>query len=104
MHRRWVVPLLAVLVPVALVLGIFLGGHPSTLPGVARDALVSDDDAQIFQQAIDQVSDDFYRPLKKDDLLDRSLAGAVDGLDRFSKYISPKDYAAFEADTQGKFA
>src|SRR3954451_10764330 len=102
MHRRWVVPLLAVLVPVALVLGIFLGGHPSSLPSVARDALVGDDDGQVYQQAIDKLSDDFYKPLKKQALLDKSLSGAVDGLDRFSRYISPSEYDDFEADTEGR--
>jgi carboxyl-terminal processing protease len=104
MHRRWVVLLLAVLVPVALVLGIFLGGHPSALPDIARDALVDDGEAQIFQDAIDRVADDFYRKVDRDELLDKSLAGAVDGLDRFSKYISPSEYDEFQADTEGKFA
>src|SRR5215203_5202872 len=104
MRRRWVVPLLVVLLPVALVLGIVLGGHPSSLPSFVRDAFVGDDEAQIFQTAVDQVAEDFYREVGKDELLDKALAGAVDGLDRFSKYISPSQYDEFEADTEGRFA
>jgi carboxyl-terminal processing protease len=104
MRRRWVVPLLAVLVPVALVLGLFLGGHPSSLPDFARDTFVGDDEAQVYQQAIDMVAEDFYRKVGRDELLDKSLAGAVAGLDKFSKYISPSEYDAFEADTEGRFA
>jgi carboxyl-terminal processing protease len=104
MDRRWLTVLLGVLVPVALVVGLFLGGHPDTLPTFARNAVVSDNEAQVFQQAIDQVSSDFYLPEKKDALLDRALSGAVDGLDKFSQYYAPEDYQAFEDDTEGQFA
>ena len=36
-HRRRPPLILAVLIPLALVLGIWLGGHPDSLPGFARD-------------------------------------------------------------------
>ena len=39
--------LAAVFIPVALVLGIFLGGHPDMLPGFARETLVADSDGRL---------------------------------------------------------
>jgi carboxyl-terminal processing protease len=51
----------AVLIPVALVLGIWLGGHPNTLPGFARDALVSDSDGRLYEDAVDTIERDYYR-------------------------------------------
>src|ERR1044072_9221931 len=104
MSRRWVAPLLAVLVPVALVLGIVLGGHPSTLPDFARDVRVDDGESQIYQEAIDDIAKDYYKKVDRKDLLDKSLAGAADSLDPFTEYISPSEYDEFEADTEGKFA
>ena len=35
------VPLLVLLLPVLLVVGIWLGGHPQDLPGPERDTLVA---------------------------------------------------------------
>ncbi len=105
MRRVLVLPLLAVLVPVALVLGIYLGGHPDSLPGFARDALVDDGEAQVYQQALDMIEDDFYKKVDRDDLLDKSLGGAVAGLDDpFSKYIAPSEYKEFQDETDGRFA
>ena len=42
--RRHPLLLLAAPVPVALVRGIWLGGHPDRLPGFARETLVADSD------------------------------------------------------------
>jgi carboxyl-terminal processing protease len=102
--RRSRAGLLAVLIPIALVLGIYLGGHPQTLPGFVRDAFVSDSDGRLYQQAIDIIERDYYRPVDRDKLLDRSLASAVESLqDQFSRYLPPQDYTAFQLDTEGQF-
>ena len=103
-RRRSLVPVLIVLLPVLLVAGIWLGGHPSHLPGFARDTLVADEDAQVYEQALDLIQRDYYRGVDRDRLLDKSLGAAVDSLDdQFSHYFSPEDYSSFQEVTQGQF-
>ena len=96
---------IAVLVPVLLVTGIWLGGHPSMLPSVLRDRLVDDGDAQVYDEALDIINRDYYRKVDRDQLLDKSLGAAVKSLDdQFSNYFSPTDYADFQEVTQGQFS
>ena len=103
-RRSRLVPFLVLLLPVLLVAGIWLGGHPSTLPGFARDALVGDEDAQVYEEALDLIERDYYRGVDRDALLDESLGAAVGSLDdQFSSYFSPKDYRSFQEATQGRF-
>jgi carboxyl-terminal processing protease len=103
--RRSSVLVIAVLVPVLLVTGIWLGGHPSVLPSVLRDRLVDDGDAQVYDEAVDIINRDYYRKVSRDQLLDKSLGAAVKSLDdQFSNYFSPKDYADFQEVTQGQFS
>jgi carboxyl-terminal processing protease len=103
--RQPLVAFLSALVVVALVVGIFLGGHPNALPGFARDALVSDDQARVYDQALDIIADSYYRPVSRSQLLDSSLEGVVARLhDRFSHYLSPKDYRSFQHETEGTFS
>jgi carboxyl-terminal processing protease len=95
---------LACLIPVALVLGIWLGGHPDGLPGFVRSALVGDSQGRVYQEAIDRIERDYYRPVDRDQLLNKSLDAAVASLqDQFSHFFSPKDYTAFQLDTEGQF-
>ena len=103
-RRRLLVPILLVLLPVFLVAGVWLGGHPDKLPGFARDAFVDDQQAQVYQQAIDLINHDYYRPVDRKQLLDKSIGAAVKSLDdRFSNYFSPKDYTSFQQATEGQF-
>jgi carboxyl-terminal processing protease len=96
--------ILVALIPIALVLGIFLGGHPATLPGFARDALVNDSDGRLYEEAMDTIQRDYYRKIDRDKLLNTSLSAAVESLqDQFSHYFSPEDYSAFQLDTEGQF-
>src|SRR5215210_6157846 len=96
---------IAVLVPVLLVTGIWIGGHPGVLPEFLRDRLVDDGDAQVYEEAVDIIGRDYYRGVDRDQLLNRSLGAAVKSLDdRFSNYFSPKDYADFQEVTQGQFS
>jgi carboxyl-terminal processing protease len=103
-RRRPLVPILLVLLPVFLVAGVWLGGHPDRLPGFARDAFVDDQQAQIYQEAVDLIQDDYYRRVDRKQLLDKSLGAAVKSLnDQFSNYFSPKDYSSFQEATSGQF-
>ena len=103
--RRSLTPLIAVpAVLVVLVLGVWLGGHPSNLPGPVRDVLVGDEQGQTYDEAIDTISDNYYRKVSRDELLDKSLGAAVKSLDdRFSAYFDPKQYKAFQEATDGAF-
>ncbi len=94
-----------VLVPVLLLAGVWLGGHPNVLPGFVRDKLVDDGDAQVYEEALDIIQSDYYRGVDRDQLLDKSLGAAVKSLDdQFSNYFSPEDYADFREVTQGQFS
>jgi len=102
--RSPLVVVLAILIPVALVVGLWVGGHPNSLPGPLRDAFVDEND-QTLNQGLDILQRDYYRKLGRGDLVNRSLSGAVRSLgDRFSHYFDPKAFAAFQRSTEGKFS
>ena len=83
--------------------GIWLGGHPETLPNPIRKALV-DDDRALRAEITDSVKDNFYKPVKQSAIDDSSLKGLVRGLDdRFSHYLTPKETAQFEESVRGSF-
>jgi carboxyl-terminal processing protease len=91
-------------VPIALVVGLWLGGHPNSLPGPLRDVFV-DRDEQTLAQGLDVIQRDYYRKLGRGELVNRSLSGAVRSLDdRFSHYFDPKAFAAFQRSTEGRFS
>jgi carboxyl-terminal processing protease len=88
--------MLAVALPVILILGIWLGGHPEDLPSFARSAFVSDHATRVVDEAISRIASDYYRPVAKGALANASVAGAVASLDdRFSHYLTPKEYREF---------
>jgi carboxyl-terminal processing protease len=94
-----------VLCLVLLCAGIYLGGHPSGLPGFLRDPLVGDQDTRVVNEAIDTIHDTYYREYGRSDLANRAIAGAVKSLDdRFSNYFSPAEYAKFKLQQSGQFA
>ena len=102
--RSPLVVVLAILIPVALVVGVWVGGHPNSLPGPLRDAFVDEND-QTPNQGLDILQRDYYRKLGRGDLVNRSLSGAVRSLgDRFSHYFDPKAFAAFQRSTEGQFS
>jgi carboxyl-terminal processing protease len=82
--------------------GIWLGGHPGSLPEPLRNALVEDDRA-LRAEVVEAIEDDYYRDIPDEKVTEDSLTGIVDGLDRFSHYISPQQSDAFEQSVQGRF-
>jgi carboxyl-terminal processing protease len=103
-RRRSPVPVLVVLLPVLLAAGIWLGGHPGALPEPVRDLLVSDSDGRVYEEAVDTLARDYYRPVDRKRLLDESLQKAIASLDdRFSHYFAPRDFTDFQQATEGRF-
>jgi carboxyl-terminal processing protease len=101
-RRRSLTPFLLALLPVLLVCGVWLGGHPQYLPGFVRDPFVGDSQAQLYQQAVDELADNYYRKVDPNKLLDTGLTAGIKSLDdRFSHYFDPEAYKAFEESTDG---
>jgi carboxyl-terminal processing protease len=90
-------------VVLALVAGLYLGGHPELLPGPVRDAFVEEDRA-LRAEVMDTIQDNFFRPVDEAKLDDASLKGIVDSLeDPYSAYISPNEASAFQESVSGEF-
>jgi carboxyl-terminal processing protease len=88
---------------VALMAGIWLGGHPETLPGPVRDALVKEDRA-LRAEIIDSIESNFYKRVDEDKLDDASLKGIVESLgDPYSHYLTPDEARQFTEDVSGHF-
>jgi carboxyl-terminal processing protease len=95
---------LAVLLPVLFVAGVWLGGHPSSLPVPLRDLLV-DEDTATLNEGLDVIEQDYYRKVDRDKLVDDSLAGAVARLrDRFSTYLNPEEFRRYQDSSHGEFS
>jgi carboxyl-terminal processing protease len=87
----------------ALVAGIYLGGHPERLPGPVRDTLV-DEDRALRAEIVETIEDNFYKPVDESKLDDASLKGIVDSLeDPYSAYISPSEASKFQESISGEF-
>jgi carboxyl-terminal processing protease len=81
---------------IAVLFGIWLGGHPSWLPAPLRDAFVDNRDGQLLNEALNVLARDYYRPIKRNQLVDKGLGAAVSSLgDPYSRYFSPSDYRGF---------
>ena len=88
---------------VALFVGIWLGGHPESLPGPIRDAFVEEDRA-LRAEVVDTIKDNFYKPIDEDKLEDASLKGIVDSLDdQYSHYLTPEEAEQFQESVSGEF-
>jgi carboxyl-terminal processing protease len=94
LHLRYA---LIALLPIVLVVGIWWGGHPEDLPGFLRSGLVAHAETRVVDEAIERISEDYYRPVGTSSLASAAVAGAVARLhDRFSHYLSPRESHEFE--------
>ncbi len=90
--------LLALLLPIVLVAGLWLGGHPEHLPGFLRNTFVADHQTRVVDEAIQRIAHDYYRPVPTSKLSDASISGVVASLgDRFSHYLTSSEYREFNA-------
>jgi carboxyl-terminal processing protease len=99
-------PVIVVSAVVLVLVGVWWGGHPSYLPGFLQSSLTANDkNALALEQAVDTVVRDYYRPLKRSQVVDSSIAGLVAGLhDQFSNYFTPSEYQHFDVFTSGRFS
>ncbi len=87
---------LMLLAPIMLVVGVWIGGHPEDLPGFARRTFVAAHNTRVVNEALQRMTQDYYRPLTESQLANASISGAVASLgDRFSHYLSPAEYRSF---------
>lgn len=87
----------------ALFAGIWLGGHPGSLPDPVRDAFVSEDQA-VRAELIDLIEENFFRDVDEADLEQASLRGIVQSLDdQFSHYFTPEEARALRQSINGEF-
>jgi carboxyl-terminal processing protease len=91
-----------------LAAGLWIGGHPATMPPQLRDLFV-DDSAGLTAEASELIEDNYYRSVPEGDLVDSSLEGMARGLrrsyeDRFSEYLSPAILERFNEAIEGHFS
>ena len=88
--------------------GLWLGGHPSELPGFLRDRFVAAP-AGLTAEAAEAIEDSYYRPVGETELSNASLQGMVRELrrrhdDQFSEYFSPESLESFNQQIEGRFS
>lgn len=91
-----------------LVAGIWLGGHPSKLPGFAREAF-TEEPTSLVAEASEIIKDNYFRKVGNTELGNASLQGMVRELrkrhkDRFSDYFSPESLEGFNTQIEGHFS
>lgn len=90
------IALLALAGVIVLVIGIWIGGHPSWLPSPVRSAFVDNKSDPLVNQVLDLLQKDYYRPLNRNQLVNKGLAGMVASLDDpYSHYYDPTNYESF---------
>jgi carboxyl-terminal processing protease len=95
---------LCLLVPLALVGGVWLGGNPEWVPDPFRTAVLGDDAGRTVGEALETVAEAYVEELSDQELADRAISGLITSLeDPFSAYFSPQEYERFLQTSQGEF-
>src|SRR5438105_4280897 len=90
--------LIALLLVLVLAAGLWLGGHPTHLPGFLRSVFVSGQKTRAVDEAIERIASTYYRPVSTSQIANSSIAGAVTSLhDRFSHYLTPAEFHEFNS-------
>ena len=98
----------AVALVAVLAAGLWLGGHPRSLPEPLREWFVNEP-AGLTAEAAEAIQDSYYRSVGDKELGNASLQGMVRELrkrhdDRFTEYFSPEALAAFNEQIEGRFS
>jgi len=86
---------------VTLVVGVWLGGHPSWIPSSIRGTFSDQGGSKIVNEVLGDLSKDYYRPVDQNALMNlvvnSGLESAVASLnDPYSHYFDPTDYRSFQ--------
>jgi carboxyl-terminal processing protease len=91
------------------VAGLWLGGHPGSLPEPLREVFVAEPGG-LSAEAAEVIEDTYYQPVGGKELTDASLQGMVRELrrrnkeDRYSEYFSPQSLESFNQSIEGRFS
>jgi len=82
----------------ALVVGLWFGGHPSWLPSPLRGAFTSESaNDKLVNQVLGLLSKEYYRKVDTSALVNRGLTRIVASLDDpYSHYYDPSQYGSFQ--------
>jgi len=89
--------------------GLWLGGHPGSLPGPLRDVFV-EETGGLSAEAAEAIEGSYYRSVGGQELSNASLQGMVRRLrqsneeDRYSEYFSPEALNRFNEQIEGHFS
>jgi carboxyl-terminal processing protease len=91
-----------------LAAGLWIGGHPATMPPQLREVFV-DEAGGLTAEATELIEDNYYRAVSEQELVDSSLQGMARQLrrrygDRFSEYLSPQVLDRFNEALEGRFS
>ena len=91
---RWAPRVVAAIV--VLLVGVWLGGHPSWLPSGLRGAFVDDTQGRLVAEVLNDLAHDYYKPINTSRLANKGLSSAVASLDDpYSYYLDPTSYHQF---------
>jgi carboxyl-terminal processing protease len=81
---------------IVLLIGVWLGGHPSWLPSSVRGTFEGNTNGQFVNQVLNELSKDYYRPINRQQLVNKGLQAAIASLnDPYSHYYDPAAYKSF---------
>jgi carboxyl-terminal processing protease len=81
---------------IVLLIGVWLGGHPGWLPSSVRGTFEGNTNGQFVNQVLNELSKDYYRPINRDQLVNKGLQAAIASLnDPYSHYYDPSAYRSF---------
>jgi carboxyl-terminal processing protease len=81
---------------ILLVIGIWLGGHPGWMPNGLRSAFEGNSNAQLVNDELNLISQNYYRRVDRTKLLNLGMAAMVQSLDDpYSRYYAPSAYRSF---------
>jgi carboxyl-terminal processing protease len=96
--RRFAYALTTACVILALLVGLWFGGHPSWLPSPVRSVFTSESsNDKLVNQVLGLLSKEYYRPVNTSSLVNRGLTQIVASLkDPYSHYYDPSQYGSFQ--------
>lgn len=92
-----------------LAAGLWLGGHPGSLPEPLREVFVAETGG-LATEAAETFEDNYYRPVGEKELSNASLQGMARELrkrnkeDHYTEYFSPEAREAFNQSIEGRFS